>query len=202
MLDGFANDKSTQRRQLRAMLGAVAPSDRHTRSLNATSLLTSTPEFELANVVMLFLSTPHEIDTSTLALRCWQAGKTVVVPKVSWDQRRMMPIEITSLCDEHLTLTGPGIREPRQGNPVPVDQVDLVVVPALGFSPDGHRLGRGMGFYDVFLGQRNFLGRSCGFAYEDQVLSNLATQEHDVPVSMLVTERQVRRFRASIVRSP
>ena len=55
------SDKSTQRRHLRGMLGAITPADRHARSLTATSLLTATPEFELSRCVMLFLSTPHEI---------------------------------------------------------------------------------------------------------------------------------------------
>lgn len=196
-----ASDKSTQRRHLRDLLGAISPEARHARSLTATSLLTATPEFECARNVMLFLSTPHEIDTSTLALRCWQAGKTVVVPKLSWEQRRMMPVEITSLSDDQLTVVGPGLREPREAKPVPVDMIDLVVVPALGFSPTGHRLGRGMGFYDRFLSQRSFMGRTCGFAFEEQVLPDLATQEHDVPVMMLATDRQLRRFRSSVVSS-
>lgn len=201
VMEPHAIDKSAQRRALRAMLGSMSPATRHARSLVATSLLAATQEFELARVVMLFLSTSHEIDTTTLALRCWQAGKTVAVPKLSWDQRRMMPVEINGLSDDQLTTVGPGIREPRQGNPIPVDMIDLVIVPALGFSPDGHRLGRGMGFYDRFLGQSGFIGRSCGFAFEDQVLPDLATQEHDVPVMMLVTDRQVRRFRATVVNS-
>jgi 5-formyltetrahydrofolate cyclo-ligase len=106
---------------------------------------------------MLYLSTPTEVETAPLALRCWQEGKTVVVPKVSWDQRRMLPVEITSLNTEGITTTGPGIREPIAGKPIPTEYIDLVVVPGLGFSPTGHRIGRGMGFYDRFLAQVDFI---------------------------------------------
>jgi 5-formyltetrahydrofolate cyclo-ligase len=88
-------------------------------------------------------------------LRAWQAGKSVVVPKVSWDQRRMLPIEISSLTTG-MTSTGPGIREPIAGNPWPLDLVDLVIVPGLGFTNTGYRIGRGMGFYDRFLAQPEF----------------------------------------------
>ena len=92
---------------------------------------------------MLYLSMPGEVDPSPLALKAWQAGKTVVVPKVSWDQRRMLPVEITSL-QTGLTTTGPGIREPDvgTGKPIPTDLIDLVVVPGLGFTPNGFRNGR------------------------------------------------------------
>jgi 5-formyltetrahydrofolate cyclo-ligase len=190
-----ARDKPTLRRELRRLLADLPAQERHAKSLAATSLLTSTPEFSAARIVMLYLSTPHELDTSTLALRCWQQGKMVVVPKVSWDQRRMIPVEITSLSDESMTITGPGIREPREANPVPVSMVDIVVVPALGYTMTGHRIGRGMGFYDRFLGQKNFMGVSCGMSFEEQIVHDIPCQDHDVPMSMLVTDRAIRRFK-------
>ena len=188
-------DKPTMRNHLRGVLAGVTPERRHARSLAATSLLTASPEFQTARVVMIYLSTPHEPDTSTLALRCWQQGKLVAVPKVSWDQRRMLPVEINSLGDEQMTVTGPGIREPRAGNPMPVSMIDLVVVPGLGFTVTGHRIGRGMGFYDRFLGQRDFHGVSCGFAYEDQIVPELPVTDHDVSMAMLATDGAIRRFK-------
>ena len=112
------------------------------------SFLVASPEFLAANVVMLFLSAPLEVDTAPLALRCWQAGKSVVVPKVSWDQRRMLPVEIHSLT-AGLATTGPGIREPAgdAGKPIPLNMIDLVIVPGLCFTAAGYRIGRCMGFY-------------------------------------------------------
>ena len=126
------------------------------------------------------------------------ANKTVVVPKVSWDQRRMLPVEISSLKDA-TTTSGPGVREPQAGNPIPVDLIDLVIVPGLGFTPDGHRIGRGMGFYERFLAQPDFVGRSCGLAFEDQLVNALPVLDHDVPLNMLVTDRGIRRFAAKAV---
>ena len=142
--------------------------------------------------------TSQEVDTASLALRCWQAGKQVVVPKVSWDQRRMLPVEIHSL-QTGLTSTGPGIREPIAGQPIPVDFVDLVIVPGMGFTERGHRIGRGMGFYDRFLAQPEFVGLSCGLAFEEQVLPELPVLDHDMPLSMLITDRGIRRFASSCI---
>jgi 5-formyltetrahydrofolate cyclo-ligase len=150
---------------------------------------------------MLFLSTAHEIETAPLALKCWQAGKTVVVPKVSWDQRRMLPVEISGLQDASFTTTGPGIREPINGKPVPLDLIDLVVVPGLGFTRQGYRIGRGMGFYDRFLAQSDFLGAACGMAFEEQVIGELPLLDHDVPLGMLVTDRGIRRFASKLIQS-
>ena len=196
------NTKPALRRQLREALAAMDDASRHAKSLAACGWIAGSPEFAGASVVMLYLSTPHEVDTASLALRCWQSGKSVVVPKVSWDQRRMLPVEITSL-QTGLTTTGPGIREPDAGTgkPIPTDLIDLVIVPGLGFTPAGYRIGRGMGFYDRFLAQPEFVGVSCGLAFEEQIVPALPVLDHDVPLSMLATDRAIRRFASNLIKS-
>jgi 5-formyltetrahydrofolate cyclo-ligase len=194
------NNKPAIRRDLKASLVAQSAADRHARSVVACSLLSASPEFVAARIVMLYLPMVEELDIAPLALRCWQSGKTVAVPKVSWDQRRMLPTEITSLTTR-LTTTGRGVREPLDGKPIPVDFIDLVVVPGLGFSPAGYRIGRGMGFYDRFLAQPEFCGISCGIGFEMQVLEALPVLEHDVPLSMLVTDKGIRRFATNCIES-
>src|SRR3954471_17492973 len=194
------NTKPALRRQLREALAAMDDASRHAKSLAACGWIAGSPEFAGASVVMLYLSTPHEVDTASLALRCWQSGKSVVVPKVSWDQRRMLPVEITSL-QTGLTTTGPGIREPDAGTgkPIPTDLIDLVIVPGLGFTPAGYRIGRGMGFYDRFLAQGDFIGQSCGLAFHEQVIDNIPLLDHDMPLGMLVSDLGITRFSTNVI---
>jgi len=194
------NNKAAIRKRLREIVAALSETERHQKSITACSLVAASPEFAAARVVMLFLSTPHEIDTASLALKSWQAGKTVVVPKVSWDQRRMLPVEISSLTTS-MTTSGPGVREPVSGQPIPVGFIDLVIVPGLGFSSDGHRIGRGMGFYDRFLAQPEFLGVSCGLAFDEQIVPELPVLDHDMPLSMLASDRGIRRFASHCIQS-
>ncbi|HEX4054149.1 MAG TPA: 5-formyltetrahydrofolate cyclo-ligase [Tepidisphaeraceae bacterium] len=193
-----ATDKSAIRRELRQKLAAMTDAQRQAKSVAATSFLTAAPEFTAARVVMLFLSMPQELDTAPLALKCWQTGKTVVVPKVSWDQRRMLPVEITSL-QTNITTTGPGVREPVSGQPIPINLIDLVIVPGIGFTNDGHRIGRGMGFYDRFLALADFIGVSCGMGFEDQIVSKLPVLDHDMALSMLCTDTGIRRFATNCI---
>lgn len=198
MMSEIDKHKAEIRRQLRQRLADLTESQRHAKSLAACSLLTSSPEFASASTVMLYLSTAHEVDTCSLALKAWQYGKTVVVPKVSWDQKRMLPVEINSLHTD-IRTSGLGVREPVEGKPVPTNLIDLVVVPGLGFTANGFRIGRGMGFYDRFLAQPDFIGLSCGLAFEEQVVEALPTLDHDMPLSMLVTDSGLRRFASNCI---
>lgn len=143
---------------------------------------------------MVFLPLPLEIDTYPLVLRAWQDRKRVLAPKVSWSQRRMMPVEIRSLTDD-LATSQMGLREPVSGIPFPVSMIDLVIVPGLGFDEFGHRLGRGRGFYDRFLAHPEFDGTACAMAFEDQVVAKVPVGPLDRSVDMLVTDEVVRCFK-------
>ena len=185
--------KKEFRQTLRGVLNAITPDQRHVRSARAWKLLFDQPEYRRAEVIMLFLSLPHEVDTGGLVLQAWEDRKRILSPRVSWEQRRMIPIEIHSL-DQDVERPGAGPPEPVSGVPFPVEYIDLVIVPGLGFDLLGNRLGRGRGFYDRFLAQDEFKGVSCGLSFEDQVVPNLPVGPSDMQVDMLVTDQHVRRF--------
>jgi len=184
--------KKELRQRLRAVMASIKPEELCARSAKACQLFAEQPEYQRAQVVQVYFSIASEADTMPLVLRAWQEGKRVVAPKVSWEQRRMLPIEISSVVD--LSEAYMGIREPTQGVPLPVSEIDLVVLPGLGFDKFGNRLGRGKGFYDRFLAHRDYRAVSCALAMEEQFVDAVPVGPHDMPIDMLVTDGQVRRF--------
>ncbi|HUU82041.1 MAG TPA: 5-formyltetrahydrofolate cyclo-ligase [Phycisphaerae bacterium] len=186
--------KKRFRQQLRKVLADIPHEQASQQSTRACQLLIEQPEYKKAEIMMVFLSRPGEFDTTSLVLRAWQDRKRVLAPRVSWEQRRMLPIEIRSLTHD-LTLTGMGLREPATGTLIPVSLIDLVVVPGLGFDAKGNRLGRGRGFYDRFLGNPEFHGVACALAFEQQLVPELPAGPLDRPVDLLITDVEVRRFK-------
>jgi 5-formyltetrahydrofolate cyclo-ligase len=186
--------KRELRQTIRTKLQALAPDVVQERSVDVLGRLFDQPEYTRAEIIMAFLSTPYEVDTQLLVQRSWMDLKRVCAPRVSWDQRRMMPIEITSVSNE-VREDALGIREPVAGQPVPIADIDLVVLPGLAFDLQGNRLGRGRGFYDRFLSHPDYHGTSCAVAFEEQIIEEVPVGPHDVSVDMLVTDQEVRRFR-------
>ena len=185
--------KKDLRQRLRQVLQDIPSEEIATRSLRACHRLFEQPEYVRAEVIMVFLSLPTEVGTTPLVLRAWQDRKRVLAPRVSWNQRRMLPVEIRSLTDD-LSVSAMGLREPVAGIPYPVSMIDLVIVPGLGFDEFGNRLGRGRGFYDRFLAHPEFKGVACALAFECQVTPSIPTGPLDRHVDMLVTDDAVRRF--------
>lgn len=131
-----------------------------------------------------------EVDTRLLIAGLRSRGTEVVLPVVS-----SFDPETPTL--EHRRYTGPealernrwGIREPVNTETVSSDALDLVVVPALGASRNGHRLGHGSGYYDAFL--QSVACPRVALVYDNCVVPSLPTAPHDVPMTVVVTEQNV-----------
>jgi 5-formyltetrahydrofolate cyclo-ligase len=187
-------DKAQLRQELQKSLINIPAEQRKEKSRRACHNLIATQEFQNASAIMMYLSLPHELDTSEAILCAWQLGKTVVVPKVSWQQRHMIPVQINSL-DTGFSADVAGLRNPITGVPVPFEDIDLVVAPGLGFDRKGNRLGRGGSYYDRFFTNKDLKALKCGFAFAEQVLESVPVTESDVPVNFLVTDEEVLYFK-------
>jgi len=183
-------DKETLRQQLRKVLFEIGPEQLESRSRKICENLIATPQFQKASVVMMYLPMKYEADTSEAVLAAWQQGKTVAVPKISWQQRHMLPVQINTL-DTDFETEPSGLRNPVTGLPVPLEQIDLVVTPGLAFDRRGNRLGRGCSYYDTFFSTGELRAAKCGFAFDEQVVDSVPVTERDVPMDFLVTDKEV-----------
>lgn len=188
--------KHSLRREISEKLSSMSPAVRHAKSMAVCKRLTAATEFTEAKVIMIYLPLPDEVDISPVALRGWQEQKVIAAPKLTWDKRHMLPIEINSL-EMGLVSTRHGLREPAAGEPLPAETIDMVLVPALVFDKKGNRIGRGAGFYDRFLASPEFKGVSVGVAFEEQVVDNLPVEPHDVPVDILITDEKFIRIKTA-----
>lgn len=108
-------------------------------------------------------------------------GKRVAVPKVYGEEMRFLYLDDLSLVAKGYG----GIPEPIADEPVADDKTALVLMPGLAFDPEGHRIGYGGGFYDKFLAaEPNH--PTLALCYDFQVLPNLETDPHDIPVDQVL----------------
>ena len=137
----------------------------------------------------LYSPIQNEVQTELVAQQARRDGKRVVYPRVCGEQLEFCPV-----ADEAELVCGAfGICEP-QGAPLPLAEVDLLVLPGVGFDLGGHRLGFGKGYYDRTLAAAPTRLLRVGFAYEFQVVAQLPIAEHDCRLTALVTEQRTLRF--------
>jgi len=187
------NRKRELRRDTVARRDQLSPDDIRRLSAAASSRLAQLPEFRAARTVMFFVSFGSEVDTLPAIRKALAEGKRVAAPRA--DQRRhgLKPCEVTDL-EADLAPGAYNIREPqRHCQPVPLDEIDAIIVPAAAWGEDGYRVGYGGGYYDRFLGRVPAALR-IGLGFEMQVVSEAPHGRKDLPVDILVTDKEVRRF--------
>jgi 5-formyltetrahydrofolate cyclo-ligase len=186
-------EKKEARAEVQRRVARLTGPERAEKSARAFRLLSELPEFRAARTVLLFVSIPDEIDTLPIIRRALANGKTVVLPRCEMKTHRLLLYSISSV--ERDLVPGPyGIPEPTGNMAVPPAQIDFVLVPARAYDGHGNRLGRGAGFYDRFLADPALKATPCGIAYEEQVLPHVPHDPHDLPVRIIVTDREVRRI--------
>ena len=84
---------------------------------------------------------------------------------------------------------------------MPIEEIDLVVAPGLGFDRKGNRIGRGGSYYDRFFTNKGLRAIKCGFSFEEQVVDTVPTDERDIQMDMLVTDDEVIYFNKEVEES-
>ncbi|MCD4824687.1 MAG: 5-formyltetrahydrofolate cyclo-ligase, partial [Phycisphaerae bacterium] len=179
--------KKNLRKQIKQTLAAMSPETAAAKSAAAAEKLSAMEEFAAAKVIMLYLAIPGEVDTAPIAQTAWAAGKQVVAPRPCPDTRHMKPV-LCHPADADLFHPALGLRSPAGMHVVPIDQIDLLIVPALAFDRNCNRLGRGGGFYDRFLARPELRAITVGLAFAEQILPELPIHPNDKPVDRIVTD--------------
>jgi 5-formyltetrahydrofolate cyclo-ligase len=154
--------------------------------------LRSLPEFRNANAVFFFASFRSEVDTYKLIKEALDSKKRAVLPKVDLDKRSLLLYEILSL--DELKPGYMGIPEPSvitEDRFFDVNDVDIVIIPGVGFDELGHRIGYGAGYYDLLLSVVRKTVAIVAPAYEEQMVEKIPSETHDIKVSMIVTDRRL-----------
>ena len=134
---------------------------------------------------MFFAPLPDELDLWPLLKETLTGGKVVALPCFDAENQFYSPRRVANL---HVELVSGrfGVREPAEHCiEIPLDDVDLVLVPGVAFDLRGHRLGRGRGFYDRLLA--NFTGKKIGIAFEEQMVEAIPAEKQDVRMNFIQT---------------
>lgn len=144
-------------------------------------------EFQRTETVYIYKSINNEVDTDSIITTALNARKTVALPRVN--DGNMNFYGIASI--EDLFFGYMGILEPTD-NPYNIVNTDegIAIVPGLAFDTQCHRVGYGGGFYDSFLSKHPGLIK-IGIAYSSQMFDDIETDENDVPMDMVITDKGV-----------
>ena len=146
--------------------------------------------FVASKLIALYSPIRNEVETQLICNEALASGKRVAYPRI--DGGCMVFIEVAAQHD--LNLGAFGVLEPRGTVVVPVDLIDVIIVPGVAFDRNGFRIGFGKGYYDRALENRPLSCRLAGLAYAFQVEDCIPNELHDVRLDELVTDQEILHF--------
>ncbi len=185
-------------KQLRMNMTSEVKAEKDRRILEK---ILSSDAYKSVSVILTYVSTAIEVDTSALIAQAVKDKKRVAVPKCIDGTRNMDFYFITSLSElEKGTF---GVMEPVPGKCVKAYAFEtaLCIVPGLSFDMKGYRLGYGKGYYDRFLSAHPRLVK-MGICYCSCTCNELVHGRFDICTDILVTEKYLRKTGRSISCQP
>lgn len=179
------------RDELRERRSAIPATSRIAAAEAVAQHLLRLPALHAANTIAGYWAIGGELPLHSLMTRL-PARTRYCLPMLQPDRiLRFAPWRI----GEDIVANRYGIPEPAQpAQALDPGSLDIVLLPLLGYTPSGDRIGTGGGWYDRSFAFRRGTAAPpllIGVGFACQQIDTYAAQEWDVPLDAIVTEREL-----------
>lgn len=191
-MEDIKEKKQMLREQLTSSLDLLPKETVAKKNLVVAEKLFDFANFLESKIALLYLQKDWEIDSKSIIKRALEMHKIVVLPlknrekpKVALYKIDVPEKDIVPDSDGHLV---PDISRCKK---VPIDCIDIAIVPGLGFDEKGGRIGAGDGYYDYLIPRLPITTRKVAVAFEEQVVMLVPMESHDKYVDIIITDSRV-----------
>lgn len=184
--------KSEIRRSAFARRNALSKEERSEKSAAIMERLFDFANFLEARIVLFYMSYGSEVDTEPMIRKALELEKIVALPLVDTKKKKILPFRIDNL-DRDVRPGYRGIREPipPRCKQIPVQYINLAIIPGVAFDERGGRIGHGVGVYDRFIPKLDVTTRKVALAFECQIVPQIPMEPHDRYTDIIITEERI-----------
>lgn len=177
----------------------AAQENKNEVSVEAVNRFMALEEYQAAETIMWYIHCRSETRTKDqLVEEVNKKEKTIIVPYCTVDENGENKLGLWRMESlEEMVVGKWNILEPPKelwGNPdkeVQPEDLDLVMVPGVGFDREGGRMGNGQGYYDRLMERVKPECKLIALCYECQLFDRILTAPHDIYMDKVVTENAV-----------
>ncbi|KPJ78542.1 MAG: hypothetical protein AMJ54_03205 [Deltaproteobacteria bacterium SG8_13] len=183
--------KADIRSEMAAQIGKLSAAELKEKTSDIENRLFEFANFLESKIVLLYVSGANEVNSEAVIKRAFEHNKIVVLPKSNGSKS----ISLYKI-DEYPKGMRSGADGKLEPNPdkcrkVPMDCIDIAIIPGVAFDEKGGRVGPGDGFYDRLIPHLPITTRKVALALDNQVLLQVPTESHDKQVDIIITEKRI-----------
>lgn len=184
--------KSQIRNDITTALAALTEKEIAEKTQAIQKRLFDFANFLEAKVVLLYVKNNNEVATSDILKRTHAYNKVIVLPAYNTEKYTMTLMKVDSL--EKDLCDGPrGILEPNSERckVVPIESIDIAIIPAVALDEKGGRIGSGQGYYDRLIPELSITTRKVALGFEEQIIPQVPIESHDKHIDIIITDKRI-----------
>jgi 5-formyltetrahydrofolate cyclo-ligase len=184
--------KSELREEITKKLAALPAKEIAEETKAIENRLFDFANFLEAKIALMYVANKSEVPTGNILRRTYDYNKIVVLPAYDTENFGMALMKVDSL-DKDLQEGPRGILEPDAARckVVPIERIDIAIIPAIALDEKGGRIGSGEGYYDRLIPRLAITTRKVALALEHQIIPQVPIESHDKHVDIIITEDRV-----------
>jgi 5-formyltetrahydrofolate cyclo-ligase len=173
-------------------ISALSESEINEKIAAVESRLFAFANFLESKIALLYLSGNLEVQTDSIIQKAQSYNKIVVLPAFDPENYQMKLMKVDAFGQK--LIPGPrGVLEPDASKckVVPMDRIDIAIIPGLAFDEKGGRIGMGTGYYDRLVPRLDITTRKVALTFEEQIIPQVPMESHDKHVDIIITDKRI-----------
>ena len=184
--------KADIRNEMALQIGKLSAAELKEKTREIENRLFEFANFLESKIVLLYVSGVNEVSSESVIKRSFDHNKIVVLPKINNGSKSISLYKIDEYPKGLMTGTDGRLEpNPDKCRKVPIDCIDIAIIPGVAFDEKGGRIGPGDGFYDRLIPHLPITTRKVALALDNQIMTQVPTESHDKQVDIIITEKRI-----------
>ena len=191
-MEEIQNTKHDIRNDVAKAIDAFSKEEIEEKASRIETRLFEFANFLESNISLLYVNHGFEVNTRKILHRCLGYSKIVVLPAFNTETFQMKLMKVDNL-ESDLKIGPRGIPEPDPATCkiVPIERIDIAIIPGVALDEKGGRVGSGEGYYDRLIPKLPITTRKVSLAFESQIIPQVPMESHDKYVDIIITEKRI-----------
>jgi len=191
-MEDIREKKDEIRNEVAALSNSLSDEIRKAKTHKIETRLFEFANFLESRIALLYVNRAGEVVTQNILQRAFDYHKIIVLPMFGDGKKDIKLFKIDDLGKD-LRSDANGFRkpDPDRCKMVPLECIDIAIIPGVAFDEKGGRVGSGGGFYDRLIPKLPITTRKVALAYEYQVVPQVPMESNDRHVDIIITETRV-----------
>jgi len=173
-------------------ISALSENEIHEKTSAVENRLFEFANFLESKIALLYVNGNLEVQTKSIIQKSYSYNKIVVLPAFDPESFKMKLMKVDT-SEQELTPGPRGVLEPDASKckVVPMDRIDIAIIPGLAFDEKGGRIGAGTGYYDRLVPRLDITTRKVALTFEEQIIPQAPMESHDKHVDIIITDKRI-----------